>query len=208
MATPTDRIATYAGMALPSVVTAGGRVIRLPPEIVDVVLELLGDEKGALSSMICTSKSMLDHTVKFFWKTATLEMRSKLPGTPHNRRQRYAGAIREINITIGPYQILPPPHDIMFSQLKRLATTHDSMQPVYIPDEAEMPETITRSERAGALASLVSRHAPKLEGLCFTGPEFGQDVKIAWEALHENRKPNMAYYNVYPLAPLKPKFLQ
>ncbi|KAH0162480.1 hypothetical protein KCU67_g5928, partial [Aureobasidium melanogenum] len=512
MATSTDPIATSAGMALPSVVTAGGRVITLPPEIVDVVLELLGDEKGALSRMMCTSKSMFDHTVKFFWKTATLKMLSKLPGSPHNRRQRYAGAIREIDITIGPYQILPPLHNIMFSQLKRLAVTHDSMQPVYIPRmppgchvnlahfmvssltevrltqaanalgdfsmatltagnflphlarncsqletliidakiyaatskdlinvlgscrrlknlglgsstgvltrynafvqiiahprltalhqwfgpslnqiqdalqqaskpalanltdldmmvdaseltwllphlshlkrlrleldyggvsifpflsrmttlvhldlryvdgflltgadleelyplknlevflyfgheqdnppphtniagliqpstrpcelrklqvlsigmhdcwhvrqqlltiaqtacnlrylhvdgtfdfrllessksvlfpelralvphivyQAEMPETIT-SERAGALASLVSRHAPKLEGLCFTGPGFGQDVKTAWEALHENCEPNMAYYNVYPLAPLGPKFLQ
>lgn len=148
--TPTNLIATSAGMALPSVVTAGGRVITLPPEIVDVVLELLGDEKGALSRMMCTSKSMFDHTVKFFWKTATLEMLSKLPTTSHNRRQRYAGAIREINITI----------------------------------------------------------EPKLEGLCFTGPGFGQDVRIAWEALLENRKPNMAYYKFYPLAPLGPKFLQ
>ncbi|KAH0400437.1 hypothetical protein KCU89_g5188, partial [Aureobasidium melanogenum] len=100
--------------------------------------------------MMCTSKSMFDHTIKFFRKTATLEMLSKLPSTPHNHRQRYAGAIREINITI----------------------------------------------------------KPKLEGLCFTGPGFGQDVKIAWEALHENRKPNMAYYKFYPLAPLGPKFLQ
>ncbi|KAH0390262.1 hypothetical protein KCU89_g15784, partial [Aureobasidium melanogenum] len=150
MATSTDPIATSAGMALPSVVTAGGRVITLHPEIVDVVLELLGDKKGALSCMMCTSKSMFDHTIKFFWKTATLEMLSKLPSTPHNRRQRYAGAICEINITM----------------------------------------------------------KPKLEGLCFTGPGFGQDVKVAWEALHENRKPNMAYYNVYPLAPLVPKFLQ
>ncbi|KAG9735395.1 hypothetical protein KCU73_g10522, partial [Aureobasidium melanogenum] len=150
MATSTDPIATSAGMALPSVVTAGGRVITLHPEIVDVVLELLGDKKGALSCMMCTSKSMFDHTIKFFWKTATLEMLSKLPSTPRNRRQRYAGAICEINITM----------------------------------------------------------KPKLEGLCFTGPGFGQDVKVAWEALHENRKPNMAYYNVYPLAPLVPKFLQ
>ncbi|KAG9665308.1 hypothetical protein KCU64_g84, partial [Aureobasidium melanogenum] len=127
MASLTDPMATSAGMALPSVVTAGGRVITLAPEIVDVILELLDDGKGALSRMMCTSKSMFDHTIKFFWKTATLEMLNKLSSTPFDRRQRYAGAIREINITIGPYQILPPLHGNAFPQLERLAILYRSM---------------------------------------------------------------------------------
>lgn len=57
-----------------------------------------------------------------------------LTHTAHKtRQQRYAAVIREIKFTIGPNQILPPLHSIMFSKLEPLAIVHDSMQPVYKP---------------------------------------------------------------------------
>lgn len=54
------------------------------------------------------------------------------------------------------------------------------------------------------VASLLSRHAPKLETLWVTGDGFAEDVTVAWEASHENRTPQMRRSLVYPRAPLGP----
>ncbi|KEQ58677.1 uncharacterized protein M437DRAFT_69823 [Aureobasidium melanogenum CBS 110374] len=133
MAASSDIVATCSSTALLTVIAPDGRVITLPPEIVDMILEHLRKSKGTLSLIMCTSNGMFDHTFKLFWESATLSMLNKLATTPEPRRQRYADVIREIKFTIGPNQILPPLHGIMFSQLKRLAIIHDSMQPVYKP---------------------------------------------------------------------------
>ncbi|KAH0365904.1 hypothetical protein KCU65_g5733, partial [Aureobasidium melanogenum] len=133
MAPPSDAVAAASATALLSVIAADGRVITLPPEIVDMILEHLRKSKSTLSLIMCTSKSMFDRTIKLFWETATLDVLNKLSTAHKTRRQRYAGVIREIKFTIGPNQILPPLHGIMFSQLKRLAITHDSMEPMNEP---------------------------------------------------------------------------
>lgn len=126
-------MAASTAMALPCAITPEGRVVTLPPEIVDMILQHIQEDKDTLSRVMCTSKSMFDRTINFFWKTATLTMLRKLSSTSKTRQQRYANAISDINFTIGPNQILPPQHGITFSKLKRLVIIHDSMQSIYKP---------------------------------------------------------------------------
>ncbi|KAH0336431.1 hypothetical protein KCU74_g2022, partial [Aureobasidium melanogenum] len=133
MAACSDIVATSSATALLSSIAPDGLVVTLPLEIVDMILEYLRKSKSTLSLIMCTSRGMFDRTIKLFWETANLDMLNKLSTAHKTRRQRYAGVVREIKFTIGPNQIFPPLHGIIFSQLKRLAIIHDSMEPYFSP---------------------------------------------------------------------------